>query len=93
MTAPVSRRSEICPAGADGNMDVEVQREQLIAAFGEPPPLPAPVVVYTGGADLTAYLRVDIPLPRPRPADVLGVVVAVEPDIAIPLPRPRPGRF
>lgn len=92
VSAPVSLRSEICPGGADGNMDEQVQRDQLVAAFGEPPPLPAPVVVYTGGADLTAYLRVDIPLPQPRPADILGVAVA-QPPGPVPLPTPRPNRF
>ncbi len=92
VTAPVSLRSEICPGGADGNMDEQVQRDQLVANFGEPAPLPAPMVVYTGGADLTAYLRVDIRLPQPRPTDILGVAV-MAPTAAMPLPLPRPNRF
>jgi D-alanyl-D-alanine carboxypeptidase len=93
VAAPVSLRTTICPAGADGNVEESVQHDQLVAAFGEPPPLPAPVVVYTGGADLTAYLRVEIPLPRPRPTDVLGVAMPVPAISDVPLPRPRPDLF
>ncbi len=90
---PVSLRSEICPGGTDGNMDESVQHDQLVAAFGEPPPLPAPVVVYTGGADLNAHLRVTIRLPDPRPTDVLGYTGSTVVLTGIPLPRPRPTGF
>ena len=93
VTAPVNLRSTICPTNAGGNDEEGPDpRDLLVAAFGEPAPLPAPVVVFTGGADMEARLLVDIPLPRPRPTDVLGI--AVTPEIAgVPLPRPRPQTF
>ena len=92
VTAPVSLRSTICPANAGGTEEAVDPRDLLVAAFGEPPPLPEPEVVFTGGADMDARLRVYIPLPRMRPTDVLGV--AESPEIAaVPLPRPRPAGY
>ncbi|MHA1559553.1 MAG: hypothetical protein ACTSWI_02650, partial [Alphaproteobacteria bacterium] len=92
VTTPVNLRSTMCVPDAGGNEDAPDQRDLLIAAFGEPDPLPPPVVIFTGGADPTARLQVFIPYPRPRPTDFLGVTVT-PPFAGIPLPRPRPQTF
>jgi len=92
VTAPVNLRSTMCPPDAGGNEDGPDQRDLLIAAFGEPAPLPPPVAVFTGGADPTARLLVFIPHPRQRPTDILGVP-ATPATAGIPLPRPRPRTF
>lgn len=92
VSSPVNLRSTMCPPDTGGNEDGPDQRDLLIAAFGEPAPLPPPVAVFTGGADPTARLQVFIPHPRQRPTDILGVPAT--PAIAgIPLPRPRPQTF
>lgn len=85
--APVDRRPEICGQQTDaGDEDVEPvdPRDLLIAAFGEPDPLPPPVTVFVGGVDLAARIQVDVPLPEPRPT------LIDDASRFIPLPRPRP---
>lgn len=89
VTSPVSLRSTICPTNGGTDENAPDARDLLIAAFGEPDPLPPPVAVYTGGANADARLTVAIPHPRPRPADVLGLPNQPAPT-GIPLPQPRP---
>jgi D-alanyl-D-alanine carboxypeptidase len=90
VSTPTNLRSTICPQGAgNGEEDPAVIRDQLIAALGQPIPLPQPVAVFTGGANSSARLQVVIPHPRQRPADAPGALPA--PALAgVPLPRPRP---
>ena len=92
VSSPVNLRSTMCPSDAGGNEDAPDQRDPLIAAFGEPPPLPPPVVVFIGGADPADRPQIFIPHPRVRPTGLLGVPEA--PALtAIPIPRPRPLTF
>ncbi len=92
VATPVNLRSTICPTDAGGTEETIDPRDLLVAALGEPPPLPEPDTVFTGGADMNARLRVFIPLPRARPTDVLGLAEAPA-ATTTPLPQPRPQPF
>lgn len=87
---PENLRPTICPPRTDDGSeegDPVDPRDLLIAAFGEPDPLPPPVTVFVGGVDPDARLKVYMPLPRIRPS--LAEDAFAGPPLP-PLPRPRP---
>lgn len=87
VAAPVNLRSTICAPSTEEGAETEPAdpHDQLVAIFGEPPPLPSPVPVFVGGVDRNARLSVYLPLPRPRPALAEDIYAGLP-----PLPRPRP---
>jgi D-alanyl-D-alanine carboxypeptidase len=92
--AAADLRSTYCPSGtteADEFLNLDIL---LTTAMGPKVRVADIIAVATGGADMAAGLRVDVPLPRPRPspypANALGVAVAAPVPAVPPLPRPRP---